>query len=91
MLFISSDLIVPISKFWIRPVCFVPSLHALLGYFLCDPIGIIEASYRKKVMDASKAIDPQHCQMYVMALVAKLESKGLVQSGATKLLKRFAM
>lgn len=49
-----------------------------------DSIDIIDASDRKKVKNASKAIDPQHCQMYV---VAKLESKGLVEFGATKMLK----
>lgn len=39
------------------------------------------------MIDASKAIDPQHCQMYVVALVAKLESKGLVKLGTTEILK----
>lgn len=57
------------------------------GIASTDFIGIIDASDRKKVIDASKAIDPQHCQMYVVALVAKLESKGLVEFGATKMLK----
>lgn len=54
------------------------------GIASTDFIGIINASDRKKVIDASKAIYPQHCQMYV---VAKLESKGLVKFGATKMLK----
>lgn len=57
------------------------------GIAYTDSIGIIDASDRKKVIEASKAIDPQHCQMYVVALVAKLESKGLVKFGATKMLK----
>lgn len=57
------------------------------GIAYTDFIGIIDASDRKKVIDASKAIDPQHCQMYVVALVAKLESKGLVDLGATRMLK----
>ncbi len=52
-----------------------------------DHIGTIDASDRRKVIDASKAIAPQHCQMYVVALVAKLESKALVRSGATERLK----
>lgn len=50
-------------------------------------MGIIDVSDKKKVIDASKAIDPQHCQLYMVALVAKLESKGLVEFGATKILK----
>lgn len=57
------------------------------GIASTDFIGIINASDRKKMIDASKAIYPQHCQMYVVALVAKLESKGLVKFGATKMLK----
>ena len=56
------------------------------GIAYTDSIGIIDTSDRKKVVDASKTIDPQHCQMYVVALVAKLESKGLVKFGATKML-----
>ena len=59
----------------------------IFGIASTDCIGIIDASDRKKVIDASKAIDPQHCQMYVVALVAKLESKGLVEFGATEMLK----
>lgn len=57
------------------------------GIASTDSIGIIDASDRKKVINASKSIDPQHCQMYVVAVVAKLESKGFVKFGATKMLK----
>ena len=45
------------------------------------------ASSTPRTERRSKAIDPQHCQMYVVAFVAKLESKGLVKFGATKMLK----
>lgn len=39
------------------------------------------------VVEAAKSIEPQQCQMYVVAVVAALEKKGLLPEGRTAFLK----
>ncbi len=40
-----------------------------------------------KVIAAAKRIEPQQCQMYVVAVVAELEKEGLLPKGRTAFLK----
>ena len=51
-------------------------------------LGTISPKDVKKVTDAAKRIPPQQCQMYVVALVAELEKKGLLQTGNAPRLRR---
>ena len=49
--------------------------------------GYISPRDVSKVIEAAKGIEPQHCQMYVIAVVAELEKTGLLPQGRTAFLK----
>jgi hypothetical protein len=46
-----------------------------------DKVSFIKAEDEKQVIAAAEAVEPQHCQRYVLALLEKLEGKGLVPKG----------
>ncbi|KAL3444713.1 hypothetical protein BJX65DRAFT_310710 [Aspergillus insuetus] len=47
----------------------------------CDKVSFIKAEDEKQVIAAAESIEPHHCQRYVLALLEKLEGKGLVPKG----------
>ena len=49
--------------------------------------GYISPKDVSKVIEAAKGIEPQQCQMYVIAIVAELEKTGLLPQGRTAFLK----
>lgn len=49
--------------------------------------GNISARDVSKVIAAAKRVEPQQCQMYVVAVIAELEKKGLLPQGRTAFLK----
>jgi len=50
-------------------------------------LGTVSPRDLNKVLAAAKRIEPQQCQMYVVAVVAQLEKKGLLPRGKTAYLK----
>ncbi|KAJ0415805.1 hypothetical protein BJY00DRAFT_317503 [Aspergillus carlsbadensis] len=46
-----------------------------------DKISLIRAEDASEVIAAATAVEPQHCQRYIIALLEKLEGKGLVPGG----------
>ena len=59
-----------------------------LWYSISGSIGYhLSSTDLNKVIAAAKRIEPQQCQMYVVAVVAKLDRKGLLPAGRTSLLK----
>ena len=49
--------------------------------------GTISARDVDRVIEVAKGIEPQQCQMYVVAVVATLEKEGLLPEGRTTFLK----
>jgi hypothetical protein len=46
-----------------------------------DNLASIKVEDQRQVLAAAQAVEPQHCQRYVLAVLEKLESKGLVPKG----------
>ena len=52
---------------------------SIQGYIFAKDVG--------KVIEVAKGVEPQQCQMYVIAVVAELEKTGLLPQGRTAFLK----
>ncbi|KAK4692638.1 hypothetical protein P7C71_g4605, partial [Lecanoromycetidae sp. Uapishka_2] len=50
-------------------------------------LGVVPLNDYNKVLAAAKRIEPQQCQMFVVAVVAELEKKALLPEGSTGYLK----
>ncbi|KAL2795550.1 hypothetical protein BJX66DRAFT_336885 [Aspergillus keveii] len=46
-----------------------------------DKLASIKVEDQRQVLAAAQAVEPQHCQRYVIAVLEKLEGKGLVPRG----------